>query len=311
MRLVIPVAAGTLVAAASFASFAAEPLVDAAWLSQNLATDNLVVLDIRDPAEDGAAEPFPLGHVPGSIHVSYAKGGWRTTVDGIPGMLPPTADLQALIGGAGIGNDDHVVIVSHGTSSTDFGSAARVYWTFNVLGHEGVSILEGGFAAWTAAGLPVEAGESAEAPVPVAFKAEFQPGLVAGHEEVKEALADGSIPLVDARPTPQYTGEETPQNVGIAGTIPTATNLPHTALVSGGDVIDRSTLETHLASLDLSTDGEQIAFCNTGHWASVGWFLLSEVGGNDNVKLYDGSMVEWAKARGEEVEVGADRTLVQ
>jgi thiosulfate/3-mercaptopyruvate sulfurtransferase len=43
----------------------------------------------------------------------------------------------------------------------------------------------------------------------------------------------------------------------------------------------------------VASDVEQIAFCNTGHWASLGWFASHEVIGNKKVLMYDGSMAEW------------------
>ncbi|WP_027135415.1 sulfurtransferase [Geminicoccus roseus] len=306
-RRVTLLASAILLSSSALAS-AAEPLVDAAWLQEHLDQPGLVVLDIRNVEEGSSEELFAQGHIPGAVHSDYAKAGWRTTVNGVPGMLPPTQDLEQLIGSLGIGNDTHVVLVPHGKTSSDFGAATRVFWTFDVLGHDEVSILEGGYAAWSAGGNPVETG-TGTAPGPVAFKAEFRPELVASLDEVKQAQANG-VPLVDARPKGQYTGEVTPENVGIAGTIPGAVSLPHDVLVeNGADVLDTPELDALLAGLNLPEDGEKIAFCNTGHWASVGWFVLNKVGQDPQVKMYDGSMVEWAKINGEETEIGADRTV--
>ena len=52
----------------------------------------------------------------------------------------------------------------------------------------------------------------------------------------------------------------------------------------------------------MPTSGDQINFCNTGHWASVGWFVSSELLGNKKAKLYDGSMTEWTMLKGGPVE---------
>ncbi|WP_247895646.1 rhodanese-like domain-containing protein [Azospirillum brasilense] len=123
------------------------PLVDSAWLKGALNRPDLVILDVRTPPSGG--------FIPGSIHSDYAKAGWRATVDGVPGLLPETAVLEGLIGGLGIGNGDHVVLVASGLSAADMGNATRVYWTFKTLGHDRVSVLDGGFAAWSDAGHPV------------------------------------------------------------------------------------------------------------------------------------------------------------
>lgn len=291
-------------------ALAADPLVDAEWLKSRLGSDNLVVIDLREPAKEGEADPYPAGHIPGAVAAPYAKAGWRATVNGIPGMLPPEADIEKVIGGLGVDRDDHVVIVSEGLTSTDFGAAARVYWTFDVLGHKEISVLEGGHAGWVAAGGQLETG-AAPTVTATAYDGTLRPELIATIDDVKAAKAAGT-PLVDARPAAQYAGTEIPKNVGIAGTIPGAVSLPHTVLVKEGrDVIDAAALGSLRSEIGVPESGEQIAFCNTGHWASVGWFLLNKVGGNDKVKLYDGSMVEWAKAAGQPTEVGATRTVKQ
>lgn len=303
--LAAAVAAATMTAGTAMA---ADPLVSAAWLKDRVGSQDLVVIDLREPADASAADPFPAGHIPGAVPAPYAKAGWRTTVNGVPGMLPSETAIEALVGGLGIEKNDHVVIVSEGESSTDFGAAARVFWTLEVMGHPEISILEGGYKGWTSAGYDVATGP-APAITPVAYDATFDPRMVATIDDVKRARSAGE-PLVDARPAAQYAGTEIPKNVGIAGTIPGAVSLPHNLLVKEGrEVVSTEALASYRADIGVPETGEQIAFCNTGHWASVGWFALNKVGGNKDVRLYDGSMVEWAKAAGLETEVGATRTV--
>ena len=62
-------------------------------------------------------------------------------------MLPPTEQISTLIGSFRIGNNDHLVRIPYGTSSSKIGTATRIYWTFKVLGHEKASILNGGMTA--------------------------------------------------------------------------------------------------------------------------------------------------------------------
>ena len=95
------------------------------------------------------------------MHSDYDKAGWRVTRNGVPFMLPTAAELEKLIGELGIDEDTHVVVVPAGVNVLDFGSAARTYWTLKIAGVGKVSILDGGFAAWQAAGLPVESGAQA------------------------------------------------------------------------------------------------------------------------------------------------------
>ena len=146
------------VAAMPASAGAAEPLVSAEWLKGHLSDPAVVVLDVRSSIDGGGAEAYARAHIPGAVHSDYDKAGWRVTRNGVPLMLPSAAELEKLIGETGIDEDSHVVIVPAGVSATDFGAAARVYWTLKIAGHPSVSILDGGFAAWQAAAYPVESG---------------------------------------------------------------------------------------------------------------------------------------------------------
>ena len=165
-RRALLAAAVAIVSMVSMPAFAApvEPLVTPQWLNENRSKDDVVVLDIRSAIDGGGVEAYLKAHIPGAVHSDYDKAGWRVTRNGVPFMLPTPAELEKLIGETGIDEDSHVVIVPAGVSATDFGSAARVYWTLKVAGHPAVSVLDGGFAAWQAASYPVESGKNPPSP---------------------------------------------------------------------------------------------------------------------------------------------------
>lgn len=271
-----------------------QPLVSTGWLQDNLERDDLVVLDIRNAIDGGTRATFENGHIPGAVYSSYTADGWRVKEGEVPGMLPPVEDLERLIGGLGIDNGTDVVIVPAGTGSTDFGSATRVYWTFKVLGHDRVAILNGGHRAWVEAGHELEQGWNT--PAAVAFEADFRPELVADAGEVEQARHAG-VQLVDNRPREQFTGEAKHPAARAAGTIPGALNLEQQRLTREGTayMVDREMLESLIQQAEISDGGKTITFCNTAHWASIGWFALSEVAGYDNVAMYDGSMTDWTQ----------------
>jgi len=275
-------------------SYAAEPLVSVDWLKSNLSNEKLIVLDIRNKIDGGSKDAFEVSHIPTAVYSNYLEDGWRTTVDGIVGKLPPVKDLEILIGGLGIGNDSHVIVVPGGVSSSDFGSASRVYWTFKVLGHNNVSILDGGYAAWIQQ-LPNQLETGAVNPTTAIFKADFQSKYLATTEDVVNALANNSSVLVDARPEEQFLGKSKSGKALAAGTIPGSFNLQQQTLVEENTSFYKDAIAVAQLVKEAgieSTEGE-IAYCNTGHWATVAWFALSEVLGHENVKNYDGSMVEW------------------
>jgi len=268
-----------------------QPLVDAAWLQQNLDNESLVVIDSRDAIQ--GALPYDAGHIPGAISAPYASAGWRTDLNGVPGMFPGVEQTSALIGQLGISNDDHVVIVPAGTDSSEFGAATRIYWTFKVLGHDAVSILNGGARAWQAAG--GELTTAATTLEPTTFTPNFRSELLATTADVQTALENGT-PLVDGRPPAQYRGEAKSPVVRVPGTIPGAVNIDNALFydAQNASFASAETIAALAEGVGLSGDEANIAFCNTGHWASIIWFGLSEVQGNKNTRMYDGSMAEWA-----------------
>ena len=269
-----------------------QPLVDVAWVKANADRPEVVILDVRNKLGKASTKSYRDGHIPGAVYSDYLKAGWRKKVDGVPGQMPSVEELEALIGGLGIDNDSHVVVVAGGVSALDMGSATRVYFTFKVLGHDKVSVLDGGWKAYAAdPANPVETGENK--PVPKTFKADFRPEMLADRAAVAAAAEKGGT-LLDLRPTAQYLGEKKHPAAKRAGTIPGSRSLPEGRLtVDGGRFVETGRVSDLLAEIGADGDEETISFCNTGHWASLGWFVKSELLGHENTKLYDGSMVEW------------------
>jgi thiosulfate/3-mercaptopyruvate sulfurtransferase len=123
-----------LVLALAAPAAAAEPLVSAQWLSDHRGDTNLVVLDIRSAIDGGGAEAYAKAHIPGAVHSDYDKAGWRVMRNNVPFMVPTVPELEKLIGELGIDEDSRVVVVPAGVHYTDFGSAARTYWTHKLVG---------------------------------------------------------------------------------------------------------------------------------------------------------------------------------
>lgn len=274
--------------------FAADPLVDVNWIKQHSCDDGVRVLDIRNPLDGASRTDYLKGHIPCAVYTDYLEGGWRTEVKKVPGQLPPTDNIAKLIGDLGIDNDTHVVIYHHGKSAVDLGSATRVYWTMKALGHDEVSILNGGFLAYAADEKnKIEKGNNK--PEPKTFNVNLREEMIVTAENVKSVLGDGTTQLVDMRPQHQFIGINRHPKSKRNGTIPGSMNLPESWLTTNGGgslrAKDELTKLYDLAKVD--PQGQQINFCNTGHWASLGWFVASEVMGNEEARMYDGSMVEW------------------
>ncbi|MHB1144534.1 MAG: sulfurtransferase [Thiobacillus sp.] len=281
------------------AALAADPLVDTAWVKANVGKPGMVFVDLQ-PATD-----YLRGHIPGAVNSDFAKSGWREerASDKVPDMLPTNLDkLVAHIGSLGIDNNAHVVLVAPGATNLDMGWATRIYWTFKVLGHDNVSILNGGMKDWTKdKANPIQTGMTKAEPK--SFTAHLNKSLIATVEDVKAAKTKGVL-LVDSRPEDQYAGINRNPLATESGTLPGAKNLPSGWTTENGGGKFRSTAQLKqlykIAGVPIS--GEQINFCNTGHLASIDWFVSSELVGNKKAKLYDGSMVEWTMKKAGPVE---------
>ena len=280
-----------LLVAASPLAHAADPLVDVAWVKANLDNPQVRFLDLRGPGAHSK------GHIPGAVFTRYGRDGWRVkNKDGVVGMLPSdTGRLAALIGKLGIGNDHHVVLVPPGYSSSDMGIGTRLFWTFKVLGHDKVSILDGGMAAYTADKRNrLERGVKKVSPQ--VFKVSLRTDMLVDKAAVQAAMSNGTV-LVDNRPADQHLGLVRHPAAKRPGTISGARSLPQSWFTQNGGGMFRKAdeLKKLYAYAGVEQSGEQINFCNTGHWASVGWFVSSQLLDNKQAKLYDGSMVDWSR----------------
>jgi len=271
---------------------AVPPLLGAAELQARLAQPELRVIDIRSP------KVFDAKHIPGALSAPYSS--WRGPAAN-PGELPDLGRLTRLVQRLGLTPATHVVVTYSGDDATDFGAAARVYWTLKVLGLHRLSILNGGMEAWAAAGLPQD-------DMPLAVPAStylptIDTSLIATREELQGRLAAapaGGARLLDARPSPFFSGQTRHAASLVPGTLKGAVNLeytrwfaPDSALMLPADEVKRLAEASPGAG-----DGDAVSFCNTGHWAAINWFALSELAGQKGVRMYPGSMVEWSQAPG-------------
>lgn len=271
----------------------ASPLLTPAELSARLNDPKLRILDIRDGRDDAGQTPYDKGHIAGSVPAPY--GQWRGPADN-PGKLPDEAALTQLVQRLGIDRDTRAVIVFAGRDSTDFGASARVYWTLKAIGVRQPAILNGGLKAWQAAGLPLTTEPAQVAPS--SFVARLDPKLVATRAEVERIVAERSATLLDARPAAFFEGEKRHAAAKVPGTIVGAKNVDSAVWFKPGSATiaapDEAARIAQRYGIDMSRP--TISFCNTGHWAATNWFVLSELLGQKDVKLYPESMVEWSRS---------------
>ena len=282
--LTYSLAAGLLSASIASADYL-KPLMNPAELSNSLDQANPIILDIRGDA-------YQDGHIPGAISAPY--GLFRGPKNN-PGQLLDEDVLEERFEALGLELDRPVVVVSEGKTDTDFGAAARVYWTLKSTGFEDLAILNGGKQAWEQAGYAID--KTNITPKPTELDITFSPQWTATTEQVVSVTKEevDSL-LLDARPASFYEGDKSHGAASRPGTLPGAENYYYASFFNDGSAAISSDIDVQAlkVTLGLEDDQEIVSFCNTGHWAATNWFALSEVAGIENVKLYPGSMVEYS-----------------
>jgi len=208
--------------------------------------------------------------------------------------LPPPDHLAALAGRLGVTPPSLVVIVPAGLAVTDLAAATRVYWTLKVMGHGQQAILDGGFKGWRAQpGYPIETGPDrrrSAAPYPVVMQQKLRSTADATLIASRSKLAT----LVDARAAGYFEGREKAAEASRAGHILGAVSRDYAEAFDASTGSFRPTEE--LAALfGAVPKGPSISYCNTGHTASMNWFVMSELLGREEASLYDGSMTDWTQ----------------
>jgi thiosulfate/3-mercaptopyruvate sulfurtransferase len=263
------------------------PLIDDAELTVALASAGPpTLLDVRWSLGGDGHQAYADGHIPGAVFVDL-----ETDLSGRPGMggrhpLPDPDRLQAVLRKAGVRADHPVVVYEAGGAQTS-GSAARAWWTVRWAGHHNVRVLDGGFAAWVAAGRPVstELVEKPEGDIVV------RPGGLPVLDAAAAARLAGQGALVDARVAPRYRGEVELVDP-VAGHIPGALNLPGAEVVDEyGRLLEPLVLRERFAALGLPDASPVGVYCGSGVLAAQ--TVLAFIVAGYQPMLYVGSWSHW------------------
>ena len=285
------------------------PLVETQWLAKN--QNQVTILEVRKDTKSFTGSPVYKkdshsgkeklakvgGHIPGSMLVNYKQVRQNRAVNGqmVKFLIPEKAVFEKLMQSAGLNKDSAVIIVSKGENNHDMTMATRLYWELKYFGQDNMAILNGGEAQWISDGHKISSDPSKPATGNWVAKAERKE-LLATSEDVANAIKGGKTQLLDTRSVSQYMGMWKKPTLATAGHIPGAKVFPNELLTgpaAPNKFFPSNEMKKLTAELGLKSAGATITYCNTGHLASGSWFVMHELLGNNNVKLYDGSMHEW------------------
>jgi thiosulfate/3-mercaptopyruvate sulfurtransferase len=280
-------------------------LIEAVELAAALAapdTSRVVIVDCRHDLSrpDWGREQFAAAHIPGAVfaHLDHDLSSPVTERSGRH-PLPDPADLSAFLSAAGVDATSHVVAYDQDRSPY----AARLWWLLRWLGHERVSVLKGGLAAWRAAGLPLESTQAPHA----ARQFIARPALVqaVSTAQVERDLEAGRILLLDARGADRFAGENETIDP-VAGHVPGARNQPFAQnLESDGRLKPAASLAAlWRRTLADTPPARVVAMCGSGVTACHN-LLAMELAGLPGARLYAGSFSEWIRDPSRPVATGA------
>ncbi len=270
--------------------------VSPAWLAEHQNDSNLRILDVRINPLD-----YIQGHIPGAVHVA------DNTFRGPNGRLPiqywNNDQLQFLFQQAGVNDDSDVVIYSDGANIL---GSTMVAYLLERTGHHNAAILDGGYAGYRAAGLPV----TKEFPnfTTGNFTVVDNPSVRVNLGEVRRFIANRSVTFIDPRPAPLFAGEV---DLFVRnGHIPGARNIPWPTFTVGEPNLHQlkslDEIRALLAQRGITPDRPIVVTCSTGREATLQYVVLKHLLGYPNVRIYEGSWTEYSSQPGLPVATGHD-----
>lgn len=264
-------------------------LVSTEWLAAHLGDPDLRVIDaswhMEATGRDARAE-YEAAHIPGARF--FDLDAISDSRSALPHMAPPIELFISRMRAQGIGDGHQVVIYDN----SDVRSAARVWWTFRLMGKTDVAVLDGGFAKWQAEGREVE-------DMPPVLRdrhitVQRQAGLVRDVTQVAAASKLGDHEIIDARSPERFRGEADEPRPGLrAGHIPGSKNLPFGRLLNDdGTMKDPDALRAEFEAIGVDLSKPAITSCGSGVTAAILSLALERIGHRRH-SLYDGSWTEW------------------
>ncbi len=268
------------------------PLVNGEWLVNN--RESVMVLDVRKETET-----FAQGHIPGSVLVDVNLIRIDREIGGktLTRMRPDAASFQKFMRAHGVNNNSLLVLSHRGENPGHVAGAARLYWHMKYYGFDRVALLDGGNPAWVEAleDLVTESTMVAPGNYPVGNE---DTDIVATMQQVREALGNDKVTLIDTRELRYHVGLEMKDYVYARGHISGSRNLPYNflnPLKENTRYFDRQTYLDLLDALRIDFDDSLILYCNSAYECSSNWFVLHEILGKQDVRIYDGSLHQWTQ----------------
>jgi thiosulfate/3-mercaptopyruvate sulfurtransferase len=260
-------------------------MVSTDWLHKNLNNPEIFLIDMS-----GEETQYQRFHIPGAVYLGYQNLVYKRNKKEKASFRVPADHLRKILGVIGLTNDKHVVIYD------DMGglNAGRLFWDLENIGHQKVSVVNGGLVKWILEGKSVNNQRVVHKPAVYHENEGAGRNNVVDIKEITHALGREDTTLLDVRTHDEYVGFK---NYKRTGHIPGAHHWPwdeSVAIENGFVLQDAARLEQTLKQVGVSDKQQSVMlYCRSGHRAAQSYLVMRHLGYN-NVRLYDGSMAEYA-----------------
>jgi thiosulfate/3-mercaptopyruvate sulfurtransferase len=245
-----------------------------------------IVADVRWSLGGPPGKPdFVASHIPGAVWIDLEVQLASPPGAGGRHPLPRIDVFQQAMRDIGVCEDSLVVAYDAATSQ----AAARLWWLLSDAGHHQVRVLNGGLAAWIAAGLPTVSGPGAPSTQGDFVARPGQRAQLTAAEIASTLGVSDDLTLVDVRAPERYSGDKEPIDP-VAGHIPGAINMPATANL---DVDGRFLPPAEIAARYAAAGGVEgaVLYCGSGVTAAQSLLALESAG--VTAAIYPGSWSDW------------------
>lgn len=259
------------------------PIVSTAWLQANLNNSKLIILDVR------RVEDYREGHIPGAVNAYY--GAWAYMKDGLFAEIPEKDDLDDTIGYMGISLNSWVVVTGRMDTPRLSYQSARVACTLQYAGIENVALLDGGMNKWFEEKKPLS--KTSTRNKEKHFRGKYGSDNFADKDYIQKRL--GKIILLDVREPEYFAGTKKMDCVPKMGRIPGAFNLPTSCAFNDDATFKKKDELAAIAEPAAGKDKSKaiVTYCDTGQCCPIWSYLLKEVLGYTDVRIYISGMQEW------------------
>lgn len=271
-----------------------EEITSIGWLIHNLNREHLVLLDASpEKTASGAASKYQDVCIPGTRLFSI-KENFTNKENRFPNTIPSPQQFERQCQLLGINKDSEIVVYDN----RGVYSSPRVWWLFKVMGHEKVSVLDGGLREWLKQGGPKIVKQDVKTTYALGdFKTNFNEEQVISYEEVIQNIEEKKFLIIDARSSGRFSGiDPEPRKHLSSGSIPNSINIPYTSVLENGVFKSRQAI-SHIFRSKVSSQQDLVFSCGSGLTACI-IMLACNMTFRQSYYLFDGSWSEFAECIG-------------